>query len=245
MSSSSSISSPWNMLYKIGGTAALVAGLVFRRNIAAEISLFSLIPMPTTASDWFMLLQNHRLLGLAYLNVFDLLDYALVGLMFLALGAVLWQTNRSVAAIATVSALAGMAVCFSSNTAFSVLALSEQYAAATTDAQRLALLAAGQALLAFSETGVSTGIYISMFLLAIASLIVSFVMLRSDLFNRATAYVGLLASTLDLLYCITFPFLLATYRTSLALATIPLAGLLWMIWHILVGLRLFQMGREI
>ena len=38
-------------------------------------------------------------------------------------------------------------------------------------------------------------------------MIASIVMLRSDLFNRATAYVGILASGLDLAYCFTYTFI--------------------------------------
>jgi hypothetical protein len=77
--------SDWKSLYKVGGVAALIAGAMFRRNISAEIELFSQHTPPVAVSDWFELLQSNRLLGLAYLHVFDLVNYALVGLMFLAL----------------------------------------------------------------------------------------------------------------------------------------------------------------
>jgi hypothetical protein len=57
--------------------AALVAGVLFRRNTAAEIGLFSPLPAPTTVGDWFALLQSNRFLALAYLNVLDLVNYRL------------------------------------------------------------------------------------------------------------------------------------------------------------------------
>jgi len=87
--------SAWKGLYKVGGAAALIAGVIFRRNLGVEISLFSQHTPPVTVSDWFTLLQGNRLLGLAYLNIFDIVDYALVGLMFLALYVALRRANES------------------------------------------------------------------------------------------------------------------------------------------------------
>jgi hypothetical protein len=241
--------SGWKSLYRAGGVAALIAGVIFRRNLAAEISLFSAQRQPATIIDWFTLLQNDRLLGLAYLNLFDLVNYALVGLMFLALYAVLRRADRSYMAIATTTGFVGIAVYFASNTALSMLSLSDQYAAATTDAQRTILLAAGQALLAlnrFSSPGAHPGAggYLSLLLIAVAGMITSLVMLRSAVFNRATAYVGILASALDLAYCIAFAFLPTVDSELLAVLFIPAAGLLLAIWHVLVGWKLFQLGKE-
>lgn len=241
--------SDWKSLYRVGGVATLIAGVLFRRNIAAEIGLFSEYKSPVTVSNWFVLLQSNRLLGLSYLNIFDIVNYALVGLMFLALYAVLRGTNKSYMAIATTLGFLGIAVYFASNTAFSMLSLSEQYAAATTDTQRTKLLAAGEAMLAinrFSSPGShpGTGGYISLLLIAVAGMITSVVMLQSNVFNRATAYVGILASAFDLAYCIAFVFVPIVDSELLAICFMPAAGFFLMIWHIMVGWRLYQLGKE-
>jgi hypothetical protein len=240
--------SGWKRLYRIGGIAALTAGVLFRRNIAAEIGLFSQRPSPATVSDWFALLQSNRLLGLAYLNIFDLVNYALLALMFLALYTALKRDNKSTMAIATPLGLIGITVYFASNTALSMLSLSDQYAAATTDAQRTTLLAAGQSLLAINRfTGPGahpgTGGYVSLLLIAIAGMITSVVMIRSTTFNRATAYVGILASALDLVYCVAFAFVPTLDSEMLAISLIPAAGLFLMIWHVLIGWRLYKLGK--
>jgi hypothetical protein len=94
-------------LSRIGGVAVLIAGISFRRNIGAEISLFSTQKQPDTVSNWFALLQDNRLLGLSYLSIFGLVNYTLVGLRFLALYAVLKRANRSGMAIATIFGLLG------------------------------------------------------------------------------------------------------------------------------------------
>ena len=239
--------SDWKGLYRVGGVATLIAGVLFRRNIAAEIGLFTNYKPPVTVNDWFALLQSNRLLGLAFLNVFDIVNYALVSLMFLALFTVLKRVNKSYMAIATTFGLLGIAVYFSSNTALSMLSLSNQYATVTTDAQRTTLLAAGQALLAinrFSSPGAYPGAggYLSLLLIAIAGLLTSSVMLRSEVFNRATAYVGILAGGFDLAYCIAIAFVPAVESELLAIIFLPIAGLFLMIWHILVGWRLYHLG---
>jgi hypothetical protein len=241
--------SEWKPLYRTGGVAALLAGVLFRRNLAAEIALFSRHESPATVSDWFALLQSNRLLGLASLNVFDLVNYALVALMFLALYLLLQRTNRSAMVVATALGMVGIAVYFASNTAFSMLGLSDRYAAAMTEAQQTSLLAAGEALLAlgrFTAPGShpGTGGYVSLLLIAVAGMIVSAVMLRSHVFNRATAVVGLLASALDLGYCVGFAALPAIDTELQALLFIPAAGLLWMAWHIMVGWRLTRLARR-
>jgi hypothetical protein len=243
------VDSDWKPLYRIGGVAALLAGILFRRNLAAEIGLFSRHKAPASVGDWFALLQGNRLLGLAYLNVFDLVNYALVALMFLALYLLLQRANRSAMLAATALGMIGIAVYFASNTAFSMLGLSDRYAAATTEVQRTSLLVAGEALQTlnrFAATGShpGSGGFLSLLLIAVAGLIISVVMLRSAIFGRGTALVGLLASALDLAYCVAFVALPAADDETIALLFIPAAGLLWMAWHIMVGWRLTRLGRR-
>ena len=57
--------------------------------------------------------------------------------------------------------------------------------------------------------------------------------------HHAAGIVGLLASGCDLVYCLTV-FLVPSLRASLLAA----GGLFWMIWHLLVGLRLLQLSKS-
>jgi hypothetical protein len=228
------INSNWRSLYRIGGIAALIAGIFFRRNIGAEILLFTGQTAPNTVADWFQLLQSNSILGLSLLNIFDVVNYALLGLMFLALYVALKQTNRSYMTIATAFSLTGIAVYFASNTSFSMLSLSNQYAAATTEAQKSMFLAAGQTMLAVNH---GIGVYMSFLLLAVATLLASVVMLRSPIFGNITAYIGLLASVFDLTYCVTFAFI-----PELDALLLSAAGLGLMVWHILVGRKLYKLN---
>jgi hypothetical protein len=242
--------SSWRSLIREGAIAALLAGILFRRNISAEIGLFSPITSPSTVDEWFTLLQSQRLLGLAYLNIFDLVHYALAGVVFLALYVALQRTNKSWMLIAATAGLVGITIYFASNTALSMLSLSDQYALGTTAAEQNSLLGPGKALLAanrFSGPGAhpGTGGYISLFLVATAGLIISIVMLHSKNFFRAAAYTGILAATLDLAYCTGYAFVPSIDSEQLALLFIPAAGLFWMVWYILVGWGLYKLDKKI
>jgi len=230
----------WSPLFKVGGIAALTAALLFRRNIGAEVSLFTgMEGIPYTSAEWFELLQTNPFVGLSFLAVFDLANYFLEGMIFLALAAALWQVGKSRAALALASALVGIAVSFATNISLSMMALSQHYAAASTEAQKASLLAAGQALLAFNSpmtTFPGTGTYLTWLLVALAGLAFSSLLLRS---NRAAAIVGLLASGCDLLFCMTFAF-----SPTLQIILMSFGGAFWMIWHLLVARLLFQRSKE-
>ncbi len=238
----------WRNLYKVGAAAALIAALVFRRNLGvAEIPLFTGTALPGTVDSWFTLLHSNPLLGLTLLNVFDIANYALVGLMFLAIYLALKPTDKRFTLIASVLGLCGMVAYFVSNSAFPMLSLSNQYATATTDAQKSTLLTAGQATLTngYNPSAVyqSTGFYLSLLLVALAGLIMSIVMLRSRVFGKIAAYTGIMASLLDLVYIVGLVFVPETDVALLGIICIATAGLLLMIWHLLIGLRLYRLSQ--
>ena len=123
-----------------------------------------------------------------------------------------------------------------------MLALSERYAAATTDIQRFMFQAAGEALLAANNPDSiyqGTGIYVSLFLVLLAGLITSVVMLRSDIFSKASAVVGILANGIGLCYFITLAFLPAIYWLPH-----PISAPFRVVWYFLIALRLFKLGKS-
>ena len=227
----------------------MLAVFVFRRNLGAELSLLAnfgfISGVPRTpvtgAVDWFNLLQDNWLIGLTMLNFFDLVEYALLGVIFLALYIALRQTHRSAMVIATTSGLIGITVYFASNQAFAMLALSDRYAAATTEAQRSMYQAAGEALLAINNPESiyqGTGIYLSLFLVLLAGFIISIAMIRSDVFSKATAITGILANGIGLCYFITLAFAPAIYWIPH-----PISAPFRVIWYFLIAIRLFKLGK--
>jgi hypothetical protein len=241
---------PWKHLYRAGAIAALLAVFVFRRNLGAELSLLATLGIvhgvpaapPTAAGEWFVLLQDNRLVGLTYLNLFDLFEYALLGLVFLALWSALRRASPGAMLVATTAGLIGIAVYFASNQALAMLALSERYAAAAGEAQRSAYVAAGEALLAANNPDSmlqGTGIYVSLFLVLLAGLIISVVMWRSDAFGKATAIAGILANGIGLCYFLALALLPAIYWLPH-----PISAPFRVAWYFLIALRLFKLGNS-
>ncbi|MGD6852376.1 MAG: DUF4386 family protein [Candidatus Bathyarchaeia archaeon] len=241
-------SAPWRNLYLVGAVAAFVAALVFRRNLgAAEIPMFFGLTAPTDMQGWFTLLQSNPLLGLSFLNVFDIIDYALVGVMLVALYIALRQTSRGIMTIAVSMGFVGIILYFVSNNALPLLALSNQYAAAS-EAQKASLVATGDALLAngYNPGALypSAAIYVSLLLIAVAGLLVSAVMWQSKKFGKVTAAIGAIACLLDLTYCAGL-FLIPTAGVYvLSVACLASAGFFLMLWHLLIGFKLYKLSKK-
>lgn len=237
----------WRFLYRLGGIAALIAVVVFRRNLSAEFSAFNgfgifKVPqtMPVSAGDWFALLNSSRFVGLVYLGLTDLINYMLVGLLFLALGAALWKTNRGAVLLALTLAWAGIIIFIATNQAFSMLSLADQFANASGDARRSLLLAAGEALLAVNNPGRALpglGSLSALFLVTLSALAFSVLMLRSDTFKKPSAWVGILSADFQLFY---FPFLFLA--PDLVALPFVLSAPFRVTWYVLTAIKLFKLA---
>ena len=229
----------------MGGWAALIAAILFRRWLGAELGLlrnmglvhYGAVPETGDAAGWFALIQANRLVGFTLLNGFDLVNYALVGLILLGLYAAL-RRYSSLIILAVTMGLIGVSTYFASNQALPLLALSGQFATATTDSQRSMLLAAGRTLLTTNDFFSGSGVTAAILLVTLAELIAAWVMLKTEPFDKATAIIGIIANTLGLGVVITLAF-------APPLTFIPLSASapFLLIWYILVGLRLIRLAR--
>lgn len=224
-------------LYTLGGAAAWVVVAV----TVAEVIGFTIYPQPAAVSDWFLLFQSNPLIGLLDFWGLELVMYAMFTLVFLALCIVLWADNQGLMSAATAFALLGIGVFFATNNPFSMLSLSSQHAAAATDAQRAAYLAAGEAVLANTGQRAVGGFNTGLFLVSIGGLIVSAVMLKGSSFSRFTAYAGIAAFGLSLADYLRQAL---TQSAVVALLVILPNALFVVIWFALVGRRLLQLGRR-
>ncbi len=236
VSTSEAVDPTYTGLFRVGGVAALVVAFL----TVIEVIVFTLYPQPNTVSGWFELFQGSPIIGLLDFWGLEVPIYAMYILVFLAIYAVLKRVDQGSMAIALTLALLGIAIFFATTNPFSMLSLSRQFAAATTDANRSALLAAGEALLANTNQRIIGGFNIGFLLVSVAGLIVSSVMRRDNSFRGLTAYVGILA----------FGFSLADYLRQaltssaiIALLLILPGALLIVVWFSLVGRRLLQLGR--
>ncbi len=188
-------------------------------------------PPPSTVVNWFALFQRNPLLGLLAMDLLLIVDYALLGLVFLALWAALRRASPSFTAIALTLELVAVATYFSSTAAFEMLSLSHQHTAATTDAERAMFLAAGQAMLAIWQ---GTAFDVSYILSGIALLMISVVMLHSRMFSKVTASAGIVGRAAALVPS-------AAGTVGLILSLISLVPLV--LWLILVARTLFHLAQ--
>src|SRR5215204_6076974 len=216
----------WSWLYKIGGAAALFGVAI----IPIQLIVFIAWGQPETAIGWFTLFEDNKLAGLLAFELLLIVSVALGIATTLALYIALRRVNESLMAIALVLALVEAVAFIAARPAFEMLYLSDGYAAATTDAQRDAFLAAGEAMLA---TFNGTAFHLSINLFSIYFLIVPLVMLQSNIFGRVTAYAGILAAI--------FNWALYVPEIGIFLSILSVFPFL-LIWNILIARRLFQLG---
>jgi hypothetical protein len=184
--------SDWKSLYKIGAAAALLMFVI----TLIQSFIFITNPPPSTAIDFFTLFQKSKILGLLDLDLLLIVINALLILIYLALYVALHEFNKPYTVIALILGLIGTTLFFTSREAtFGLLSLSNSYQGASTDIQKAMLLAAGEALLAIYN---GTAFDLSYILGGVVILLFSIVMLKSVLFSKATAYVGMVMGVLML-----------------------------------------------
>jgi hypothetical protein len=109
-----------------------------------------------------------------------------------------------------------------------MLALSDRFAAATSEAQRSIALAAGQALLAGWE---GTAFQVGYVVGQLVGIMFGLVMLRSDLFGRA------IPGTLIVGNVVGF----GLYLPTIGIAVSAFSGLVLWVWYLLIARRFFQL----
>lgn len=139
-------------LYKIGGAVALVAVLLYVVDVILTFGGEPIRYGSQTAVDWLGRLQSNLFLGLRDLGLFNVISLTVGIPLYLALYATHRRAHKVYAGLALILYLAGTAIYASVNAAILMFALSGKYMAATTDAQRTLLAAAGEAILAGAKT---------------------------------------------------------------------------------------------
>jgi hypothetical protein len=169
-----------------------LAGGIIAVLLVGEVVVYAFFPRPETALEHFNLFQENRLVGLLTLDLLGMVAYLAFIPLILALYLALRRSAEAVMAIAAAVFFLGIADFFANNNLFAVLTLSDQYAAASTSAERELFLAAGEAMLAlFNENA----FLVSYVLVSASWALISTVMLRSQIFGRITGWSGLLAGT--------------------------------------------------
>jgi hypothetical protein len=213
----------WQGLYKIAAVAALLSVVII------PLSVVTFFIWPLWPDDILAVIQEDWLAGLMGLDFSYLLSNVFAIPFFLVLYVTLREADEGWGLIALALGLLGLVCLVPARPIPEMFALSDQYAAATTDAERAIYQAAGEAMLTHFD-GMA---YHAHYILGSASLLISsFLMLRSDTFSKATAYVGIVTNI------VVFGFYVPQVGVYISLLSV----MGYLIWYILITRRLFRLG---
>ncbi len=230
----------WKTIYKAGAitTIVVLCGIILDM-VVGSVTGGDVAALPQTAIERFNQFKENGLLGLYNLDLLNIITQIIFIPSIFALYAAHRKTNNPSALLALILFLVGTTIFVTSNTALTMLDLSNKYFGATSDEQRLLLAAAGEAMLAKGAHG-SLGVFIGFTLPQIANVLMSGVMVNGRIFSRMTSYIGLAGNSLMVIYLILVTFIPAVEKLALLFA-MP-AGLLVMVWMIMFTIRLFKLS---
>ena len=221
----------WRTLYAAGAAAALLYIVM----IIVPLVLVFGFPQPPGSGGAAVLqfIALHKAAYLVELVCFVGLSVpALV--VFLALSVSLKELNKSLAALGALFGIVSEVLALALNSSPPSLSgqlvyLSGQYAAASTEAQRLALSTAAEGFIASANAVASAGI-----LTAVGILVLSVIMLKG-IFGKSAAIVGIITGAVGIVCEALRPLIGFAYSVY---------GLLLLAWFVVVGVKLFLISRH-
>ncbi len=154
------------VLYKIAGTLALIIVVAGLTDAITSMGIEARDNSTISIIEWFTLFQTNRFAAFSRLGVINITTLSLCIPVYLAFIQAFRQHRPALVGLASASFFIGVAVYLSSNTVFSLFALSQQYATAT-EAQKPLLEAAGRALL-MQGADLTPGTFMGLFFTQIA-----------------------------------------------------------------------------
>ena len=221
----------WKGLYLVAGIGALLTELLIPLQIVAFVAWPP--PIDGTVADWFQLFRQSPVIGLVSFDIAILLEEVLLVPIIFALYFLLRRESESLMVIASGLWLVSVALFITSNTGFEMLALSQGYANATSDAQQSTYLAAGQAMLAsYLEQG--SAFLMGYLLASLAGVLVGIAMLRNRVFSRWAAYAVIGGNVLGL----------GLFVPAIGVALSIGSVFVLIAWYLLTGWRLLRLPAE-
>lgn len=225
---------PSRYLYRAGGFTAIL--LLIYSFVTILILVLLEGGYPETATECFEMLKENRLIGLLRLDIVSVIVIPFYYLLFFSLYQALKRDHELIAKIALFCILAGITIFISDVNIASIVIVSDKYHAATSPELKQQLLAAGESMLA-NDMWINTGAIIRGILIETGAIIFSILMLRTNIFNKITGWVGVLTHGFDL-SSIVIGLFIPVVKDIFTMA----AGPLYIVWFILIAIRLFQLG---
>ena len=222
-------------LFWFGGLACMILILY---SIITMLIMTILGTPPVTIEKCFSMLNQHRVNGLLRLDILTVFVMPLYYLLFYCIYQALRKSNQEVVSLSTIIIFAGLTLFLATPSVFSLLHLSDKYALASTEMEKNQLLAAGQAIIA-SDMWHGTGARIGGILIQSGALLISIIMLKSNVFNKFTAITGIVTHGLDFLHII-----IVFFSPVIGVILMAVAGPLYLVWFPLIGVRLFRLNTQ-
>lgn len=217
----------WRTMIKIAGAATVVLLVI----IPVQIAIFSIWKIPVSVEEWFALYHSNWLLGLIHQDLLYIINNVMVSLMYLAFYVLLKPRNESLMTVAILLGFLGIAAYLGSNRSFEMLQLSRLYFGAGSDMQKGMFMAAGQVMLSGWQ-GTAFDIYY--ILNGITLILIAYVMLKSNVFTKKTAVIGLVSGVL---------MVIPSTAGTIGLIFSLLSLIPWYIFSILVAKRFFSLSK--
>ena len=228
--------SHWKSLHKISGISAYVIAFL----LLGEVFVYSVVPNPTTTTGYLELFLKNPLFGLLHFDLLGMVSYLLFIPLILSLYIVIKEQSETIMLIAAVLFFVGIAVFYATNTSFSMLSISTQYASSETDVERNMLLTSFQTMVTLFKV---QAFMVSYIIVSLAWLMIGCVMIWSKLFNKLTASMGILAGASGI-----FAEILENTSKSfikVAIAFYFAAIVFLFIWVLIIGKKLIYIGANL
>ena len=230
------------LIYKIGAFATIfvLAGILLDI-VIGTITGGDITSLPKTAIERFNQLDQNPLMGLYNMDFLN----AIIQLVFIPAYFALFAAHKNTsvkweAKLAFIIFLAGTTLLVTGNTSLTMLDLSNRFASADSESQKILYAAAGEAMLARGAHG-SLSVLIGFLLPNIAGILMSFVMIKGGIFGKKASYAGLIGSFLMVIYLLLVTF--APGVDSMATVFAMPGGILLIIWIISFMISLFRLGK--
>jgi hypothetical protein len=225
--------------FKIGAYCALAIIVVYLIEIIIMLAYGPIFSMPVP--ELYELFHQHRWRTLLQATSLDLLAVLFRIPLMIALFISLIKVSRSfiLLTLSIIIGFIGVAIYFSFNSIFSMLHLSDLYAAATDEVQRQQLISAGYAFLSsFNACGIQP--FLAFTFWGIWGALTCIVMMKSFDFSKRIAIIGLIGFILEQ----GPPVGIAPdWFIKFDPVLIGLGGVLIIIWYAMVAVKLLKMAK--
>jgi hypothetical protein len=220
----------WKDLYKIGGISCFIVSFLILLSIVAYF-IWPYKAIDSSVSEIFNTINENVLIGLITLDLIMMIIMIINVIPTLAIYLSVKKINESFALIAVVLGLIGVAAVITARPLTEMAVLSNLYNEATNEASKESLLSAGEGFRVMFD---GTAWMVQTVLFMIYGLIISFLMLKSKIYGKPVAIIGIVISVVGLFFFIP--------TVGLVLLFINTIGSI--IWNILVGKSLIKIGQN-